>query len=153
MAAAIRAITESAQKVKTLVDEVKLGSEEQARGIEQIAKAITQMEQVTQRAAANAEESASAGAEMSSQAQTLHTAVAELTAVIGRSEDGGGVARFASVTKRKTEDVGNAAAPAANLRALAGAVQGERRVPETQAFSLAGRGARAIPLDDDFKEF
>ena len=38
----------SAQKVKTLVDEVSLGSQEQARGIEQISKALTQMDQVTQ---------------------------------------------------------------------------------------------------------
>ena len=30
--------------MKTLVDEVNLGSQEQARGIEQIGKAITQME-------------------------------------------------------------------------------------------------------------
>ncbi len=49
MAVAIRAITEEAGKVKTLVDEVNLGSQEQARGIEQIGKAIAQMEQVTQK--------------------------------------------------------------------------------------------------------
>ncbi|MGD0580013.1 MAG: methyl-accepting chemotaxis protein, partial [Bryobacteraceae bacterium] len=58
VATAIRAITEESGKVKTLVDEVNLGSQEQARGIEQIGKAITQMEQVTQKTAANAEESA-----------------------------------------------------------------------------------------------
>ncbi len=49
VATAIRAITEESAKVKTLVDEVNLGSQEQARGIEQIGKAITQMEQVTQK--------------------------------------------------------------------------------------------------------
>lgn len=55
----MNSITESAGKVKTL-DEVKVGSEEQTRGIEQVAKAITQMEKVTQTTAANAEQSASA---------------------------------------------------------------------------------------------
>jgi len=40
------------------VDNLNLGRQEQARGIEQIAKAITQMEQVTQKSAAIAEESA-----------------------------------------------------------------------------------------------
>ena len=67
VAGAIRSITESATKVKTLVDEVNLGSQEQARGIEQIAKAIGQMEQVTQKNAANAQQSASAGEELSAQ--------------------------------------------------------------------------------------
>ena len=43
--AVIQAITESATKVKTLVDEVSLGSQEQARGIEQISRAIAQMDQ------------------------------------------------------------------------------------------------------------
>ena len=53
VAVAIRAITEESAKVKTLVDEVSLGSQEQTRGIEQVAKALTQMEQVTQQSAAN----------------------------------------------------------------------------------------------------
>jgi methyl-accepting chemotaxis protein len=52
----IRTITESEAKVKTVVDEVSPDSQEQARGIEQISKAIAQMDQVTQSTAANAEE-------------------------------------------------------------------------------------------------
>jgi methyl-accepting chemotaxis protein/methyl-accepting chemotaxis protein-1 (serine sensor receptor) len=64
VAAAIRAITDEAAKVKGLVDEVKQGSQEQARGIEQINKAVTQMEQLTQQTAAGAEESASAAEEL-----------------------------------------------------------------------------------------
>jgi len=81
VAEAIRSITESAAKVKTLVDEVNLGSQEQARGIEQIAKAIVQMEQVTQKNAANAEESASASEELSGQAETMKGVVGELQAL------------------------------------------------------------------------
>jgi methyl-accepting chemotaxis protein len=46
--------------VKVLVDEVDVGSQEQSRGIEQIVSAVTQMETVTQRSAASAEESAAA---------------------------------------------------------------------------------------------
>jgi len=45
VASAIRAITEDRPKIKTLVDEVNLGSQEQTAGIEQVAKAITQMEE------------------------------------------------------------------------------------------------------------
>ncbi len=79
----IRAITDSATKVKTLVDEVNLGSQEQARGIEQISRAITQMDHVTQNTAASAEESASASEEMSAQAEALHQAVKTLRTLVG----------------------------------------------------------------------
>ena len=63
MTEAIGFITGTASKVRTLVDEVNLGSKEQSHGIEQVARAVSQMEQVTQRTAANAEEGASAGEE------------------------------------------------------------------------------------------
>ncbi|MCC6345534.1 MAG: MCP four helix bundle domain-containing protein [Bryobacterales bacterium] len=86
VATAIRAITGEAAKVKTLVDEVNLGSEEQARGIDQIGKAITQMEQVTQKTAANAEESASAAEELNAQSETLKSIVERLTAMVGGGE-------------------------------------------------------------------
>jgi methyl-accepting chemotaxis protein/methyl-accepting chemotaxis protein-1 (serine sensor receptor) len=83
VAAVIHAITESATQVKTLVDEVNLGSQEQAHGIEQISRAIVQMEQVTQSSAANAEESASASEELSSQAAAMQTMVARLLSLVG----------------------------------------------------------------------
>ena len=65
VAKGIAAITASAGEVMTLVEEVSLGSQEQERGIEQIGKAISQMEHVTQKSAANAEECASAAEELS----------------------------------------------------------------------------------------
>ena len=83
VAVAIRAITEESGKVKTLVDEVNLGSQEQARGIEQIGKAIARMEQVTQKSAANAEESASAAEQLNAQSETLKEIVGRLTAMVG----------------------------------------------------------------------
>jgi methyl-accepting chemotaxis protein len=83
VAVAIRAITEDSAKVKTLVDEVNLGSQEQTRGIEQVAKALTQMEQVTQQSAANAEESAAAAQELTAQASTLIEVVERLSAMVG----------------------------------------------------------------------
>jgi len=90
VAAAIRAITGETAKVKTLVDEVNLGSEEQTHGIEQIGKAIAQMEQVTQKTAANAEESASAAAELHAQSETLKAVVERLAAMVGASDAASG---------------------------------------------------------------
>ena len=68
---AITVATKQALEIKTLVDEVNVGSQEQKKGLEQISGAIQQMEQVTQKAATNAEESAAAGQELNTQADTL----------------------------------------------------------------------------------
>jgi methyl-accepting chemotaxis protein/methyl-accepting chemotaxis protein-1 (serine sensor receptor) len=83
VAAAIRSISEESARVKTLVDEVSVGSQEQARGIQQIGQAITQMEQVTQTTAASAEESAAAAEELNAQSEALNSIVARLTAMVG----------------------------------------------------------------------
>ncbi len=78
-------ITASATQVKTLVDEVDVGSQEQSRGIEQIATAVSQMEQVTQRSAADAEKSAEASEELAAQAQGLSGIVEKLRELVGGS--------------------------------------------------------------------
>ena len=86
----IRSITESAQKVKMLVDDVNLSSSEKARGSEQIANSITQMEHATQQAAASAEESAAAGVQMTAQAEAMMGVVGRLKEMVdGGTETGG----------------------------------------------------------------
>jgi methyl-accepting chemotaxis protein len=82
----IRAVTEGSSKVRALVDEVNVGSQEQARGIEQISKAVSQMEQVTQSAAGNADQSATASRELASQAEGLNQIVIELRTLVGSQE-------------------------------------------------------------------
>ena len=83
MASNVRGMTESATQVKSLVDEVNMGSQEQARGMEQISRAIIQMEQVTQCTAASAEESASAGTDLNSHANALRALVHEMRDMVG----------------------------------------------------------------------
>ncbi|MFN7939568.1 MAG: methyl-accepting chemotaxis protein [Bryobacteraceae bacterium] len=85
VATAIREITCETEKVKTLVDEVNLGSQEQARGIDQIGKAIMQMEQVTQQTAARAEESAAAAEQLNAQSDALKEIVGRLTLLVGNA--------------------------------------------------------------------
>jgi methyl-accepting chemotaxis protein len=82
VAEAIHGITDSAIKVRVLVDEVKLSSQEQAHGVDQISKAMSQMEQVTQKAASGAEESAAAGEELNAQAETMRHVVSEIHAMV-----------------------------------------------------------------------
>jgi methyl-accepting chemotaxis protein len=57
--------------------------------LEQIAKAITQMEQVTQQTAASAEESASAAEELTAQSESVKDILGRLTAMLGGGESDG----------------------------------------------------------------
>jgi methyl-accepting chemotaxis protein/methyl-accepting chemotaxis protein-1 (serine sensor receptor) len=82
VAVAIRAITAESAKIKVLVDEINLGSVEQSSGIDQISRAITQMEQVTQSSAANAEESAAAAEQLNAQAEHMKNIVGALRAMV-----------------------------------------------------------------------
>jgi methyl-accepting chemotaxis protein/methyl-accepting chemotaxis protein-1 (serine sensor receptor) len=83
VAAAIKALTDDAAQLKALVLQVDAGSAEQARGIDQIGKAMTQMEQVAQKSAASAEEGAAAAQELSAQSESLKAVVDRLQAMVG----------------------------------------------------------------------
>ncbi len=78
----IRSVASESAKIKVLVDEINLGSVEQARGIDQISRSIFQIEQVTQSTAASAGESAGAAQHLSHQAGTMRGVVARLTIMI-----------------------------------------------------------------------
>ncbi|HLH38400.1 MAG TPA: methyl-accepting chemotaxis protein [Bryobacteraceae bacterium] len=83
MAGAIRGITESTAEVKRLVDEVSVSSVEQARGIDHIAKALGEVERITQQAAASAQQSASASAAMAGQSEAMDSVTRQLVALVG----------------------------------------------------------------------
>lgn len=83
VATAIRAIAADSNRIQVLVDEVNVASQEQSRGIEQVAKSVTLMENVTQRSAASAEESASASTELTAQASALQDVVLRLSQMVG----------------------------------------------------------------------
>lgn len=85
VASAIAEITGHSAGVGTLVEEMNLGSLEEARGIDQISKAMVQMEQVTQRNAANAEQGAAAAQELTAQAKAMTDSVDKLVALVGTS--------------------------------------------------------------------
>ena len=85
VAEAIRTLTTQAERMRTLVDEINLGSSEQARGISQISGSITEMERSTQAFAANAEESAAASEELHAQAASMHDVVGRLQALVDDS--------------------------------------------------------------------
>jgi methyl-accepting chemotaxis protein len=84
----------SSARMEELVGEISAASAEQAQGIEQINKAVTEMDKVVQTNSANAEESASASEEMSAQAEQMKYFVAELETMVGGANGhstGGGI--------------------------------------------------------------
>ncbi len=80
-----RAIDVSAEKaaaVQVLTETVSRDSREQARAVTQVTQAFSQIDIVTQRLAANAEETAAAGAHLNQTAQHARTAVSALNGLV-----------------------------------------------------------------------
>ncbi len=136
-------VTESASKVAELVAEIAAASDEQARGIEQIGTAVTEMDKVTQQNAANAEESASASEQMHSQAEDIKEMVTELMALVGGSSGR------------------NNKAPASYMPAAVAEMKRKLKAPNlstshdkaVRRAQHKPRGEQVLPLEDDFKDF
>jgi len=99
----LRLVTDSMERIagisaeiNTLVNEVGNGSHEQTDGIGQISRALSQMESVTQGAAASAEQSAAAAEQLNAQSEALNELVARLSTVVGGGSPGGGERRNGS---------------------------------------------------------
>ncbi len=79
-------ITNQTNKVNELMNEISAAGQEQAQGVEQVSKAMAQIEMVTQQNAASAEESASAFEELNAQADSMRKIVQELSELIHGAE-------------------------------------------------------------------
>jgi methyl-accepting chemotaxis protein len=76
-------VTVSAGKISELISEIAAASHEQAQGIEQISKTVTELDQIVQSNASSAEETASASEEMSAQSKAMKESVIELVSLVG----------------------------------------------------------------------
>ncbi len=99
-------IVVSVRRVSELIAEIAAASDEQARGIEQVGQAVTQMDQVTQQNAALVEEAAAAADHLRQQAADLVNEAAKFRVA---REDGGSrrmttYARSAPVGKSSHDD-------------------------------------------------
>ena len=134
---AIDSILVGNKKVNDLIAEIAAASAEQAKGIDQINVAVSQLDQVTQQNAANSEESASAAEELSSQAEELQSMVDqfELSAVSRGQNVKTGSALHHHVTSAYT------------------AKQADKPVDgaKKQTLAAVNTGVNPIPLDDDEK--
>ena len=80
-------VSQGSSKIGELVAEIAAASGEQAEGIEQLNRAISDMDRVVQQNAATAEESASASEELSAQAELVRDYVLQLAQVVGSVTD------------------------------------------------------------------
>jgi methyl-accepting chemotaxis protein len=70
-------------KMGDLVGEIAAASHEQAEGIQQVNRAVAEMDKIVQRNSATAEESASASEEMNAQAERMKDFVTDLVMLVG----------------------------------------------------------------------
>ncbi len=128
---AFAAVTDSATRVATLVGEIATASKEQARGIDQVNTAVTEMEKVTQQNAAGAEESASAAEEMTGQSEQIRQMVDELARVVGGAGGGKTIRSGGSKDHRQPRPkTGQRLAPVAPaLRQVSGEVRPQAMIP------------------------
>jgi methyl-accepting chemotaxis protein len=82
IAESILSITTSSSGVESLMAEIRRGSEEQSRGIDQMSQTLNRMQGVTQGTAAGAEQSAAAGTELTAQSESLKTTVEQLASMV-----------------------------------------------------------------------
>lgn len=129
VAKAIHAITDQSAQIKTLVDEVHLGSQEQTRGIDQIGRAMLQMEQGTQKAATNAEQSAAAAEELTAQS-------AKLNEIVG-------------ILRQSLQLESGAATPA--WKSSLGAMHAAVSIPAAARGETAS--SEVFPMEDEFQDF
>ena len=86
-------VSDSSQKVATLILEITKASREQSEGIDQVNTAVSHMDKVVQSNAATAEESASSAEELNAQAETMKGLMRDLADLIrgdGTKEAGNG---------------------------------------------------------------
>jgi methyl-accepting chemotaxis protein len=103
VAGQLREIAERASRVREVMSDMAAASDQQSQGIAQVTVAVEQVNGVTQTAAANSEESASASEELSSQAAVMKSLVGEFALADAQPRRGGARAVRAwpvAVTKR-----------------------------------------------------
>ncbi len=110
-----RTLGGAVKKSEALILEISSASREQAQGIEQISRAVTEMDQVTQENAATAEESASASEEMNAQSEQMKESVAAMVVLVG-----GMAPADAPVSPRKAD---SGEKPASEARRIRGRLQ------------------------------
>lgn len=77
-------ITSAAERVRHMVDDVNMGSQEQTRGVEQVSIALETIEQSNQQTVMSTDQGTTASHELIAQSAKLQTIVQQLSEMVGR---------------------------------------------------------------------
>jgi len=150
-------ISEGVEKIAQMSGEISAASEEQARGIEQINIAVTQMDKTTQGNAATAEESASASEQLSAQSIELHGFIEVLSELVSGNKNGhqnhGEYKKISNISKFgvKKKNIKLMAPP--TIQSRKGNGQKAQRATSLREAKIA-KPEQLIPLEDgELKEF
>lgn len=150
------------QKLSMLIGEVAGASREQSQGVNQITKAVSQIEQVTQSNAATSEEAASASEQLSAQALELGDLVRFLVTIVdgAKAKNEPTAAPVVSTTKKQPAKPQVVPKPLPPRKAVAAANghaashNGRFANGRHANGSHRGKPSEVIPLDDeDFEDF
>lgn len=78
-----KSVAEGAENIRLLIDQVATASDNQAQGIAQVNKAISEMDQATQRNAMTAEGAATTSRQLNGRAEQMKSMIDDLTAMVG----------------------------------------------------------------------
>ena len=162
-------VSQGSTRIGELVGEIAAASGEQAEGIDQVNRAVAEMDKVIQRNAANAEESASAAEELNAQAEQMRGFVSKLAAMVGtvQTADRSGVAkkgRFRKTGKASMEETvrGSRSEHFPGHRAGMGTRREGAPMPDPARGPRGGGNGSAaarrkpeelIPFEEDFQDF
>ena len=130
-------IVSSVKRVTDIIAEIAAASQEQTTGIDQVNRAVTQMDQVTQANAAQTEE-------LSSTAQSLAAQAEELQAVVGRFKLAAGGQEESTPAGGAAPRPAAAARPAAHDRRASDGKRGAARKTDEVVLAAAGHGNRGM---------
>ncbi|MDR3570148.1 MAG: methyl-accepting chemotaxis protein [Syntrophobacteraceae bacterium] len=143
-------VESSAAKMGELVGEISAASVEQAQGIEQVSKAVAEVDKVVQRNSANAEESSSASEEMNAQVGQLKELVEDLVQVVGRSRNAASSFEKESVEKQRRSPLASRSLPQKPIETKGRSRNGNGKA---QAMSKNHTPEHIIPFDGEMSEF
>lgn len=146
---ALGQMTSTTTTVNDLVAEIAAASNEQSQGIEQVSKAVAEMDKVVQHNASSAEASASASGEMKSQAEETEDYVAELVKLVSGTGNSAGDGRGKAADAKLTGPDRKALPPAGKRRG-----DGQAPVPiQKRAREIGPNQVLPIKKDESFEDF
>ncbi len=141
------------RKISELLGEIAVASKEQALGIEQINKAVAELDQVVQQNAATAEESASASTEMRMEAERIMGFVKGLSRLLDGKRSGDGAVNGNGKVKTDKLSLKSAFNPPKASAGVSG--KGSQTAAPVQGNGQAQLVSpeEVIPFDEDFSDF